>query len=166
MPNFYKVEPYCDEATITATDLRYGNHVYLLQDILSMQIIKLRKQRWNFGAKTRAFGGLTASVAGLIIAFKPPVPTAGLFGLLIAIVSTTYLLIFYLFIGPRKTGEYGLLIETNPGTKRVLTSNSLRAIQTLYKVLFNRFQQYNPTAETLIVNMYTSETYRGRDRLN
>ncbi|MEO1353438.1 MAG: DUF6232 family protein [Cyanobacteria bacterium J06635_15] len=165
MPNSYAVEAYCDEVMLTADDLMYGEHVYPLQNIISMQIIKLHKKQRRLKTKDRNFVGLAAIAAGIVLALSPLVLILRAFGLTLAVASVVYLLIFYLIIGEQQTGEYGLLVEMKRGIKRVLTSHSLRAIQKLYHLLFHRLQKYNPANETLIVNMYTGEVSRESDLL-
>ncbi|MEO0457474.1 MAG: DUF6232 family protein [Cyanobacteria bacterium P01_A01_bin.114] len=164
-PNSYAVDAYCDEVLITCDDLLYGTHAYPLQNIISMQIIRLRQKGAGLTSKPRHFVGLAAIAAGLILALSPLALAVRLLGLFIAVASAVYLLMSYLKVGEQKNGEYGLLVEMKLGIRRVLTSHSLRAIQRLYHLLFDRLQQYNPTAETLIVNMYTGEVSRESDQL-
>ncbi|MEM9164577.1 MAG: hypothetical protein AAGC54_16120, partial [Cyanobacteria bacterium P01_F01_bin.4] len=91
MPNSYAVEAYCDEVMLTADDLMCGEHVYPLQNIISMQIIKLRKKGGRLRTKARNFLGLAAIAAGIVLALSPLPLVVRAFGLTLVVASTVYL---------------------------------------------------------------------------
>ncbi|MEM9905692.1 MAG: DUF6232 family protein [Cyanobacteria bacterium P01_D01_bin.44] len=156
-PISYIVESYQDEVLLNATDLLYGDRVYPLLNISSLEVITLRRKRLDAQYKTRKLLGLTALVAGLILAFSPLILAIRAIGLGMAVLSLTSFLVFYLLIGEKKLGKYGLSLEMEGGTKRVLTSHNTQAIQKLYHLLDERLKQRSFAGETLVVNMYTGE---------
>ncbi|MEM9163840.1 MAG: DUF6232 family protein [Cyanobacteria bacterium P01_F01_bin.4] len=153
----YIVDPYHDEVLLNATDLLYGDRAYPLRNISSLEVITLRRKRLDAQHKTRKLFGLAALVAGLILAFSPLVLAIRVFGLGMAVLSLIAFLVFYLLIGEKKLGKYGLSLEMDAGTKRVLTSHNTQAIQKLYHLLDERLKRKYFAGETLMVNMYTGE---------
>ncbi|MEO0457473.1 MAG: DUF6232 family protein [Cyanobacteria bacterium P01_A01_bin.114] len=166
------VEAYHDEVLINPTDLLYGENAYPLQDVLSIKTITLRRRKLGAKRKNRKLLGLATLVLGLILAFSSLSLAIRILGVIGATLSAICFLIFYLVIGERKWGKYGLLLEIRAGRKHVLTSHNMKAIQKLYYFLAHRLQQYpsqqyraqqyrpqqcNLVDETLIVNMYTGE---------
>ncbi|MEO1353439.1 MAG: DUF6232 family protein [Cyanobacteria bacterium J06635_15] len=156
-PTPYVVAPYCDEALLNTTDVLYGDRVYPLRNIASMQMITLRRKKLDSQHKTRKLLGLAALVSGLILTFSPMVLAFRAVGLGMAALSLIYFLVFYLVIGEKKLGRYGLTLEMETGVKHVVTSHNTQAIQKLYHLLHERLKRTHFADETLVVNMYTGE---------
>ncbi|MEM1255591.1 MAG: hypothetical protein AAGI69_24395 [Cyanobacteria bacterium P01_H01_bin.21] len=157
-PKAYTVELFWDEVLITATELFYGEAVYRLDDIDSLQILKLHRRRTIIQKKiTNFLAGIVATI-GLLLIITPVLwlLIRGLGGILL-VGSLGYAVYFNWWLEQRRRGEFGLLMTMKVDSKVVITSHSLAAIQTLYQIMFRRLDRGNPAAESLMVNMYTGE---------
>ena len=154
----YTVELFSDEALVTATELLYGDTKYPLEDIDSLQILNLHRQRSVIQKKVSNFLAVLLTAIALIVCLSPLPLLGKLLSFLIAIGSIGYAVYFNWWVEQRRRGKFGLLIMTKLDTKVVITSHSLKAVQTLYQIIFGRLDGSNPTGEPLVVNMYTGET--------
>ena len=141
----YTVEPFQDEATVTASLLRYGSRAYPLKLVMALQ-----KRLLNFVA------GVVAAV-GVAVAVGLATLLAIAAGIALTLASLAYFVYNTWFADPQRQGEYGLLVELRPSTKAVVTSPSLEAVQKLYQVLRHRIDNPAPGEADLRVNMYTGE---------
>ena len=157
-PSSYTVELFWDEVLVTATELFYGEAVYLLDDIDSVQILKLHRRRTIIQKKiTNFLAGVVATI-GLALLISPLPWLVLAMGLTLVVGSIGYAVYFNWWLEQRRRGEFGLLMIMKIDSKVVITSHSLAAIQTLYQIVFRRLDRGNPGAESLMVNMYTGET--------
>ena len=156
-PKAYTVELFWDEVLITATELFYGEAVYRLEDIDSLQILKLHRRRTIIQKKiTNFLAGIIATI-GLLLIITPVASLVRGLGGMLMMSSLGYAVYFNWWLEQRRRGEFGLLMTMKIDSKVVITSHSLAAIQTLYQIMFRRLDRVNPAAESLMVNMYTGE---------
>ncbi|MGD1948228.1 MAG: hypothetical protein ACFB14_01100 [Leptolyngbyaceae cyanobacterium] len=156
-PKAYTVELFWDEVLITATELFYGEAVYRLEDIDSLQILKLHRRRTIIQKKiTNFLAGIISTISLVLIITPVAWLVRGLGGILL-VSSLGYAIYFNWWLEQRRRGEFGLLITMKIDSKVVITSHSLTAIQTLYQIMFRRLDRVNPADESLMVNMYTGE---------
>ncbi|MEA5465329.1 hypothetical protein [Leptothoe sp. PORK10 BA2] len=157
-PHSYTVELFWDEARVTATELLYGETVYPLENIDSLQIQKLHRRRSVIKKKLSNFlVGVIMSI-GLGFLFSPLPWPFRLLDLILIMVSISYAVYFNWWIEQRRRGEFGLVMTMKVDSQVVITSHSLKAIQALYQIMFRRLDLANPADESLMVNMYTGET--------
>jgi uncharacterized membrane protein YecN with MAPEG domain len=156
--NSYIVELFWDEALVTATELLYGQTTYPLEDIDSLQILKLHRKRSVIQKKLSNFLDIMIATVGLILLFGPVAWSAHLLGLMLAVGSISCAIYFNWWPEQRRRGEFGLLMTMKLNSKVVITSHSLKAIQALYQIMFRRLDMADPNGESLMVNMYTGET--------
>ncbi|WP_161634968.1 DUF6232 family protein [Leptolyngbya sp. Heron Island J] len=156
-PNSYTVELFRDEARVTATELLYGHSSYALKDIDSLQISKLHRKRSIFQKKVNTFLASIVATAGLLLLLNALTWFIYVLNLILIIGSISYAIYFNWWIEQRRRGEFGLVMTMKPNAKVVITSHSLKAIQTLYQLLFRRMDMSPHTNESLTVNMYTGE---------
>lgn len=157
-PGSYTVEIFWDEALVTSTDLLYGKTAYPLENIDSLQILKLHRRRSVIQKKLSNFLACLVAAFGLVLLFSSLAWSVHILGLLLALSSMSYAVYFNWWVEQRRRGEFGLLMTMKLDSKVVITSHSLKAIQTLYQIMFRRLDGVNPAAESLMVNMYTGET--------
>lgn len=156
-PNSYTVEVFRDEALITTTELLYGQTAYSLKDIDSLQILKLHRRRSIFQKKLSNFiAGIVATV-GCILLLSSHAWFMYVLDVTLVIGSISYVIYFNWWVEQRRRGEFGLVMTIKHDVKVVITSHSLKAIQTLYQILFRRLDKTNSTDDPLVVNMYTGE---------
>lgn len=156
--NSYTVELFWDEALVTATELLYGPMAYPLEDIDSLQILKLHRKRSIFQKKVSNFLAGTTTTAGLILLFGPVSWSVHFLGFVLAAGSVGCAVYFNWWLEQRRRGKFGLLMTMKLDSKVVITSHSLKAIQSLYQIVFRRLDTADASGESLMVNMYTGET--------
>ncbi len=156
--NSYTVELFWDEALVTATELFYGQTTYLLENIDSLQILKLHGKRSVIKKKLSNFLAGTITTVGLVLLLGPVTWFLHLLGLILAVASMGYAIYFNWWLEQRRRGEFGLLMTMKLNSKVVITSHSLKAIQALYQIMFRRLDMADPNGESLMVNMYTGQT--------
>ena len=157
-PNAYTVELFWDEAMVTATELLYGKATYPLKNIDSLQILKLHRKRSVIQKKlSNVLAGVIMTV-GLVMLFSPLPWPIRVLDLMMVIGSISYVVYFNWWIEQRRRGEFGLVMTMKIDSKVVITSHSLKAIQTLYQIMFRRLDVANLGEQPLMVNMYTGET--------
>ncbi|MDV3349094.1 DUF6232 family protein [Leptothoe sp. LEGE 181152] len=157
-PSSHTVEIFWDEALVTATELLYGEAAYPIKNIDSLQIVKLHRRRSVIQKKLSNFvAGIIATIGVVLVIGSLPW-LVHVFGMLLFISSLGYAVYFNWWIEQRRRGEFGLVMTMQTESKVVITSHSLKAIQTLYQILFRRLDQVNLNDESLMVNMYTGET--------
>ena len=161
-PSSYTVELFWDEALVTATELLYGKATYPLENIDSLQILKLHRRRSIIQKKLSNFLAGMISTIGLVLLIGTLPWLVHVLGLILVVSSIGYVVYFNWWLEQRRRGEFGLLITMKLDSKVVITSHSLKAIQTLYQIMFHRLDMTNPNDETLMVNMYTGETINNR----
>ncbi|MEM6255106.1 MAG: hypothetical protein AAF821_19500 [Cyanobacteria bacterium P01_D01_bin.156] len=154
----YTIELFRDEAQVTATELLYGDSIYVLNDIDALQILKLQRRRSVIQKKLSNFLAGVLITFGLVLMLSPLFWLIKLFGLLLTLASVGYVVYFNWWIEQRRRGEFGLLLTTKLNTQVVITSHNLKAIQSLYQIMFGRLDGGNIHGEPLTVNMYTGET--------
>lgn len=154
----YTVELFWDDALVTATELFYGKAIYPLENIDSLQILRLNQRRSIFQKKLSNFLAKTIATVGLILLFGPVAWSVHLLGLILAVGSVGYAVYFNWWVEQRRQGEFGLLMTTKLDAKVVITSHNLKAIQSLYQIIFGRLGGDNLAAEPLVINMYTGKT--------
>ncbi|EKU99328.1 hypothetical protein Lepto7375DRAFT_1355 [Leptolyngbya sp. PCC 7375] len=157
-PSSYTVEIFWDEALVTATELLYGETVHPIQNIDSLQIVKLHRRRSVIQKKLSNFAAGIIATIGVVLVIGSLPWLVHVFGMLLFISSLGYAVYFNWWIEQRRRGEFGLVMTMQTEAKVVITSHSLKAIQTLYQILFRRLDQVNLNDESLMVNMYTGET--------
>lgn len=156
-PGSYTVRIFWDEALVTSTDLLYGKITYPLEEIDSLQILKLHRKRSVIQKKLSNFvAGILIGV-GLLLSLCPVLWLFRILGLILILASAGYVAYFNWWIEQRRRGEFGLLMTTNAESKIVITSHNVKAIQALYRSIFRRLENSNPGAESLVINMYTGE---------
>lgn len=151
------LEPFSDNMVITASYLQHSNRSYPIKYLKTIQIIKLQGRPSIITQKITNLLGLIAISIGLVLVISPVLLLFRLFGLLNIIISMIYLARFYWNIAHQKNGEYGLLIEIHHDIPRVITSNSLKAIQMTYRAILERLENSEPITGLLFVDMYTGE---------
>ncbi len=156
--NSYTVELFWDEALVTATELLYGQATYPLENIDSLQILKLHRRRTIIQKKLSNFLASMIATVGLVLLLGPVAWSVHLLGLILAVGSISYAVYFNWWLEQRRRGEFGLLMTMKLNSKVVITSHSLKAIQALYQIMFRRLDMADPTGESLMINMYTGET--------
>ena len=156
-PGSYAVRIFWDEALVTSTDLLYGETSYPLEEIDSLQILKLHRKRSVIQKKLSNFIAGIVITTGLIVSLCPVLWLVRVLCLILVIASAGYVAYFNWWIEQRRRGEFGLLMTTNAEAKVVITSHNVKAIQTLYRIMFGRLEGSNPAAESLVINMYTGE---------
>jgi hypothetical protein len=156
--NSYIVELFWDEALVTATELLYGQTTYPLEDIDSLQILKLHRRRSVIQKKLTNFLAGTMATVGVVLLLGPVAWSLHLVGFILAVVSVSYAVYFNWWLEQRRRGEFGLLMTMKLNSKVVITSHSLKAIQALYQIMFRRLDRADSAGESLMVNMYTGET--------
>lgn len=159
-PGSYTVELFRDEAQVTATELVYGDNRYCLGDIDALQILKLQRRRSVIQKKLSSFLAAFLITAGLVTLVGSSFWFVRLLGLAVTVASIGYVAYFNWWIEQRRRGEFGLLMTTKANTKVVITSHNLKAIQTLYQIMFSRLDRADYANEDLTVNMYTGETIK------
>lgn len=157
-PNAYTVELFWDEAMVTATELLYGKATYPLKNIDSLQILKLHRKRSVIQKKLSNFLAGVIMTVGLVMLFSPLPWPVRVLDLMMVIGSISYVVYFNWWIEQRRRGEFGLVMTMKIDSKVVITSHSLKAIQTLYQIMFRRLDVANLGEQPLMVNMYTGET--------
>lgn len=157
-PGSYTVELFWDEARVTATELMYDQTVYALSDIDSLQILKLHRKRSVIQKKLSNFLAGIVITTGLVLLLSSSPWIVSVLGLTAILASVSYISYFNWWIEQRRRGEFGLLMTMKLDSKVVITSDSLKAIQALYQIMFRRLNDGNPTEMSLTVNMYTGET--------
>ena len=157
-PNAYTVELFWDEAMVTATELLYGKATYPLKNIDSLQILKLHRKRSVIQKKLSNFLAGVIMTVGLVMLFSPLPWPVRVLDLMMVIGSISYVVYFNWWIEQRRRGEFGLVMTMKINSKVVITSHSLKAIQTLYQIMFRRLDVANLGEQPLMVNMYTGET--------
>ncbi|MEM9976104.1 MAG: DUF6232 family protein [Cyanobacteria bacterium P01_D01_bin.2] len=157
-PNSYTVELFWDEAMVTATELLYGKATYPLKNIDSLQILKLHRKRSVIQKKLSNFLAAVIMTVGLVLLFSPLPWPVRILDLIMVTGSISYVVYFNWWIEQRRRGEFGLVMTMKIDSKVVITSHSLKAIQTLYQIMFRRLDMANLSAESLMINMYTGET--------
>ena len=157
-PNAYTVELFWDEAMVTATELLYGKATYPLKNIDSLQILKLHRKRSVIQKKLSNFLAGVIMTVGLVMLFSLLPWPLRVFDLMMVIGSISYVVYFNWWIEQRRRGEFGLVMTMKIDSKVVITSHSLKAIQTLYQIMFRRLDVANLGEQPLMVNMYTGET--------
>ncbi|MEO0739268.1 MAG: DUF6232 family protein [Cyanobacteria bacterium J06649_12] len=157
-PNAYTVELFWDEAMVTATELLYGKATYPLKNIDSLQILKLHRKRSVIQKKLSNFLAGVIMTVGLVMLFSPLPWPIRVLDLMMVIGSISYVVYFNWWIEQRRRGEFGLVMTMKIDSKVVITSHSLKAIQTLYQIMFRRLDVANLGEQPLMVNMYTGET--------
>ncbi|MEL7506823.1 MAG: DUF6232 family protein [Cyanobacteria bacterium J06554_1] len=157
-PNSYTVELFWDEAMVTATELLYGKATYPLKNIDSLQILKLHRKRSVIQKKLSNFLAAVIMTVGLVLLFSPLPWPVRILDLIMVIGSISYVVYFNWWIEQRRRGEFGLVMTMKIDSKVVITSHSLKAIQTLYQIMFRRLDMANLSEQSLMVNMYTGET--------
>ena len=157
-PNSYTVELFWDEAMVTATELLYGETTYPLENIDSLQILKLHRKRSVIQKKLSNFVAGVIMTAGLVLFFSPLSWPIRILDLIMVIGSISYVVYFNWWIEQRRRGEFGLVMTMKIDSKVVITSHSLKAIQALYQIMFRRLDMANLSDKSLMVNMYTGET--------
>lgn len=153
----YTVEPFQDEATVTASLLRYGSRAYPLKLVMALQIIRLRRRRSALQKRLLNFVAGVVAAVGVAVAVGLATLLAIAAGIALTLASLAYFVYNTWFADPQRQGEYGLLVELRPSTKAVVTSPSLEAVQKLYQVLRHRIDNPAPGEADLRVNMYTGE---------
>lgn len=157
-PNAYTVELFWDEAMVTATELLYGKATYPLKNIDSLQILKLHRKRSVIQKKLSNFLAGVIMTVGLVMLFSTLPWPVRVLDLMMVIGSISYVVYFNWWIEQRRRGEFGLVMTMKIDSKVVITSHSLKAIQTLYQIMFRRLDVANLGEQPLMVNMYTGET--------
>ena len=157
-PNAYTVELFWDEAMVTATELLYGKATYPLKNIDSLQILKLHRKRSVIQKKLSNFLAGVIMTVGLVMLFSHLPWPVRVLDLMMVIGSISYVVYFNWWIEQRRRGEFGLVMTMKIDSKVVITSHSLKAIQTLYQIMFRRLDVANLGEQPLMVNMYTGET--------
>ncbi|MEO1509193.1 MAG: DUF6232 family protein [Cyanobacteria bacterium J06633_23] len=157
-PNSYTVELFWDEAMVTATELLYGKATYPLKNIDSLQILKLHRKRSVIQKKLSNFLAAVIMTVGLVLLFSPLPWPVRILDLIMVIGSISYVVYFNWWIEQLRRGEFGLVMKMKIDSKVVITSHSLKAIQTLYQIMFRRLDMANLSEQSLMVNMYTGET--------
>ena len=160
-PNSYTIELFWDEALVTATELLYGKTIYPLENIDSLQILKLYRRRSVIQKKISNFLAAIVATAGLVLFFSSFTWLAHVLGVVLAISSGGYAIYFNWWVEQRRRGEFGLMVTMKVDSKIVITSHSLKAVQALYQVMFCRLDQSHAMTESLRVNMYTGEIVAG-----
>lgn len=156
--NSYTIELFLDEALVSATELLYGQTTYPLENIDSLQILKLHRRRSVIQKKLSNFlAGILATI-GLVLLLSPVPWPVHVLGLVLAVSSVGYAVYFNWWLEQRRRGEFGLLMTMKLDSKVVITSHNLKAIQSLYQIMFQRLDRVDLNAESLMVNMYTGET--------
>ncbi|MGD1852827.1 MAG: hypothetical protein ACFB2W_01120 [Leptolyngbyaceae cyanobacterium] len=155
--NSYTVKLFADEALVTATELLYGGISYSLESVSSLQILKLHCRRSVIQKKLTNFLAGSVATACLVICLTPWHWLVRLLGLILATGSVGYAVYSNWWLEQRRRGEFGLVVTMKLDAKVVITSHSLKAIQSLYKIMFGRLDGGNPASEPLVVNMYTGE---------
>ncbi len=154
-PSSYTVALFCDEALVTRTELLYGEAAYPLENIDSLQILKLERRRSVIRKKLSNFvAGIIATIGAVLLLSSLAWPIRCL-GLLLASCSIGYAVYFNWWIEQRGRGEFGLVLTTKAASTVVITSHSLKAVQSLYQVIFRRLDTVNSSDEPLMINMYT-----------
>ncbi|MEM9484212.1 MAG: hypothetical protein AAGA83_11025 [Cyanobacteria bacterium P01_F01_bin.116] len=153
----YTIELFSDEALVTGTELLYGDAIYPLGDIDSIQILKLHRKRSIIQKKFSNFLMGVLTTIALAVCLSPLIWLGKLFSVLLAFGSIVYTIYFNWWVEQRGRGEFGLLVTTKMDAKIVITSHSLKAIQALYQIIFGRLDGGNLAGEPLVVNMYTGE---------
>ena len=156
-PNSYTIELFQDEVRVTATELLYGHTSYALKDIDSLQILKLYRKRSIFQKQVNTFLAAIVATAGLLLLLNSLVWFIYVLNLSLIIGSISYAVYFNWWIEQRRRGDFGLLMTLKLDAKVVITSHSLKAIQTLYQILFRHLDKTPLSHESLTVNMYTGE---------
>ena len=157
-PNAYTVELFWDEAMVTATELLYGKATYPLKNIDSLQILKLHRKRSVIQKKLSNFLAGVIMTVGLVMLFSHLPWPVRVLDLMMVIGSISYVVYFNWWNEQRRRGEFGLVMTMKIDSKVVITSHSLKAIQTLYQIMFRRLDVANLGEQPLMVNMYTGET--------
>ena len=133
----------------------YGEAAYPLENIDSLQILKLERRRSVIRKKLSNFvAGVIATIGAVLLLSSLAWPIRGL-GLLLASSSIGYAVYFNWWIEQRGRGEFGLVLTTKAASTVVITSHSLKAVQSLYQVIFRRLDTVNSSDEPLMINMYT-----------
>ncbi|MEM1239799.1 MAG: DUF6232 family protein [Cyanobacteria bacterium P01_H01_bin.26] len=163
--NSYTVETFQDEASISSTEISYGKHRYLLGDIDSLQILKLHGKRSVIQKKLSDFLAGVLTVLGLVLLISSLSWSTGLLGTMLIAVSIGYVIYFNRWFSQRRQDEFGLVITTKSDAKIVITSPNLRAVQTLYQVIFRRIEFTQVAHKSMVVNMYTGAIVADRKDL-
>ena len=153
----YTVELFWDEARVTATELLYGETIYPLKNIDSLQIQKLHRRRSVIKKKLSNFLVVMIMTIGVVLLFTPLSWLFRLLDLVLIMASISYAIYFNWWVEQRRRGEFGLIMTMKVESQVVITSHSLKAIQALYQIMFRRLDLANPNDESLMVNMYTGD---------
>ncbi|MEL6131291.1 MAG: hypothetical protein AAFR30_15480, partial [Cyanobacteria bacterium J06628_4] len=124
----------------------------------SLQILKLHRKRSVIQKKLSNFLAAVIMTVGLVLLFSPLPWPVRILDLIMVIGSISYVVYFNWWIEQRRRGEFGLVMTMKIDSKVVITSHSLKAIQTLYQIMFRRLDMANLSEQSLMVNMYTGET--------
>ena len=160
-PNSYTVELFQDEVRLTATELVYGHTSYALKDIDSLQILKLHRKRSIFQKQVNTFLATVVATAGLLLLLNSLAWFIYVLNIILILGSISYAVYFNWWIEQRRRGEFGLVMTMKLEAKVVITSHSLKAIQTLYQILFQHLDRTQLSNEFLTINMYTGEILNG-----